>query len=337
MKYNKYTWALLATLGFTMAGCAKFDPIPADQLIVGDDAAWSETMSIADFKQTFDLKDSVFSINYIDTESEVIIKGRVTSTDVAGNIYKYMVIQDTQTGEALKVSVDAGSLSGMLPIGQVVAIRCNGLVLGRYAGAPQLGVRGYRNDNKIREEPGRIPYTLAMKHIQKIGNPDPSKIVIEEMTLKQITELDKYGYFKIVKIKNAYFTGYDSDGKKLNDVVYPFPTDGQGVTTALAKYGQNPTFAPATYDSSKKYNIGFPRSREIADDSGNTTSVSISTSEYARFADRRLPVFGSDNRGDITAIVGWFQDNAAYAGSWQLTIRSLDNPFADLEGFEFPQ
>ena len=157
------------------------------------------------------------------------------------------------------------------------------------------------------------------------------------MTLKQITELDKYGYFKIVKIKNAYFTGKDSDGKALNDEVVPFPTDGQGVTAALAKYGQNPTFAPATYDSSKKYNIGFPRSREIADDSGNTTMVCISTSEYARFADHRLPVFGSDNRGDITAIVGWFKDNEAYDGSWQLTIRSLDNPFADLEGFEFPE
>ena len=118
----------------------------------------------------------------------------------------------------------------MLPLGQVVAIRCNGLILGRYAGAPQLGVRGYRNDNKVREEPGRIPYTLAMTRIQKIGNPDPSKIVIEEMTLKQITELDKYGYFKIVKIKNAYFTGYDSDGEKLGDEVIPFPTDGPAST-----------------------------------------------------------------------------------------------------------
>ena len=95
------------------------------------------------------------------------------------------------------------------------------MVLGRYAAAPQLGVRGYRNDNKIREEPGRIPYTLAMKHIQKIGTPDPSKIVVEEKTLKEITEMDKYGYFKIVKIKDVYFTGYDSDGKKLNDEIFP--------------------------------------------------------------------------------------------------------------------
>lgn len=340
MKQLKYIGAVLFALAMFTACEKEFDAVPEEIATVpeGSAEAWVQTVTIKDLIENFDTKEGLFTIDTIDSPNDIVVRGRIITDDRAGNVYKYFVIQSLEDDHTcLKVSVDAGSLSGMLPLGQVVAIRCNGLVLGRYAGAPQLGVRGYRNDNKIREEPGRIPYTLAMKHIQKIGSPDPSKIAIEEMTLKQITELDKYGYFKIVKIKNAYFTGYDSDGEKLNDEVEPFPSDGQNVTTALAKYGQNPTFAPCTYDSSKKYNIGFPRSREIADDSGNTTSVSISTSEYARFADRRLPVCEPDNRGDITAIVGWFQDNAAYAGSWQLTIRSLDTPFADLEGFEFPE
>lgn len=345
MKQLKYIGAVLLALTMFTACEKEFDAIPEEIATVpeGSAEAWAQTVTIKDLIENFDTKEGLFTIDTIDSPNDLVVRGRIITDDRAGNVYKYFVIQSLEDDHTcLKVSVDAGSLSGMLPIGQVVAIRCNGLVLGRYAGAPQLGVRGYRNDNKIREEPGRIPYTLAMKHIQKIGNPDPSKIVVEEMTLKQITELDKYGYFKIVKIKNAYFTGYyynDQTQKheKLNDEVYPFPTDGQGVTTALAKYALNPTFAPATYDSSKKYNIGFPRSREIADDSGNTTSISISTSEYARFADRRLPVFGPDNRGDITAIVGWFRDDKGDPGSWQLTIRSLDNPFADLEGFEFPE
>lgn len=345
MKQLKYIGAVLLALTMFTACEKEFDAIPEEIATVpeGSAEAWAQTVTIKDLIENFDTKEGLFTIDTIDSPNDIVVRGRIITDDRAGNVYKYFVIQSLEDDHTcLKVSVDAGSLSGMLPIGQVVAIRCNGLVLGRYAGAPQLGVRGYRNDNKVREEPGRIPYTLAMKHIQKIGNPDPSKIVVEEMTLKQITELDKYGYFKIVKIKNAYFTGYyynDQTQKheKLNDEVVPFPTDGQGVTTALAKYALNPTFAPATYDSSKKYNIGFPRSREIADDSGNTTSISISTSEYARFADRRLPVFGSDNRGDITAIVGWFRDKEGNPGSWQLTIRSLDNPFADLEGFEFPE
>ena len=345
MKQLKYIGAVLLALTMFTACEKEFDAVPEEIATVpeGSAEAWAQTVTIKELIENFDTKEGLFTIDTIDSPEDIVVRGRIITDDRAGNVYKYFVIQSLEDDHTcLKVSVDAGSLSGMLPIGQVVAIRCNGLVLGRYAQAPQLGVRGYRNDNKIREEPGRIPYTLAMKHIQKIGNPDPSKIVVEEMTLKQITELDKYGYFKIVKIKNAYFTGYFYNDQiqkheKLNDEVVPFPTDGQGVTTALAKYALNPTFAPATYDSSKKYNIGFPRSREIADDSGNTTSISISTSEYARFADRRLPVFGSDNRGDITAIVGWFKDNEADDGSWQLTIRSLDKPFADLEGFEFPE
>lgn len=339
MKQLKYIGAVLFALAMFTACEKEFDAVPEEIATVpeGSAEAWVQTVTIKDLIENFDTKEGLFTIDTIDSPNDIVVRGRIITDDRAGNVYKYFVIQSLEDDHTcLKVSVDAGSLSGMLPLGQVVAIRCNGLVLGRYAGAPQLGVRGYRNDNKIREEPGRIPYTLAMKHIQKIGSPDPSKIAIEEMTLKQITELDKYGYFKIVKIKNAYFTGY-SEGDKLNDVVTPFPTDGEKVSAVLAEYELNPTFAPCTYSTDKGYNIGFPRSREIADDSGNTTSVSISTSEYARFADRRLPDFGSDNRGDITAIVGWFRDKESNPGSWQLTIRSLDTPFADLEGFKFPE
>ncbi len=340
MKQLKYIGAVLLALTMFTACEKEFDAIPEEIATVPEGSAemWAQTVTIKELIENFDTKAGLFTIDTIDSPNDIVVHGRIITDDRAGNVYKYFIIQSLDDDHTcLKVSVDAGSLSGMLPIGQVVAIRCNGLVLGRYAGAPQLGVRGYRNDNKIREEPGRIPYTLAMKHIQKIGNPDISKIAIEEMTLKQITELDKYGYFKIVKIKDVYFTGKDSDGKTLNDEVIPFPTDGQNVTTTLAKYALNPTFAPCTYDNNRKYNVGFPRSREIADGSGNTTMVCISTSEYARFADRRLPVFGAGNKGTITAIVGWFQDNEAYPGDFQLTIRSLDTPFADLEGFEFPQ
>ena len=300
MRQLKYIGVVFAALMLVTACEKEFDAIPEDFATVpeGSDEAWPQTVTIKDLIENFDTKEGLFTIDTIDSPNDIIVRGRIITDDRAGNVY-------------------AGSLSGMLPLGQVVAIRCNGLVLGRYAAAPQLGVRGYRNDNKIREEPGRIPYTLAMKHIQKIGTPDPSKIV--------------------VKIKDVYFTGYDSDGKKLNDEIFPFPSDGKNVTAALAKYALNPTFAPATYDNNKKYNIGFPRSREIADDSGKTVDVYISTSEYARFADRRIPTPGNGNKGEITAIVGWFQDNEAYDGTWQLTVRSLDKPFADLKGFEFPE
>ena len=201
MKQLKYIGAVLLALTMFTACEKEFDAVPEEIATVpeGSAEAWAQTVTIKELIENFDTKEGLFTIDTIDAEEDIVVRGRIITDDRAGNVYKYFVIQSLEDDHTcLKVSVDAGSLSGMLPIGQVVAIRCNGLVLGRYAQAPQLGVRGYRNDNKIREEPGRIPYTLAMKHIQKIGNPDPSKIVVEEMTLKQVTELDKYGYFKIV-------------------------------------------------------------------------------------------------------------------------------------------
>ena len=171
MRQLKYIGVVFAALMLFTACEKEFDAIPEDFATVpeGSDEAWPQTVTIKDLIENFDTKEGLFTIDTIDSPNDIIVRGRIITDDRAGNVYKYFVIQSLDDDHTcLKVSVDAGSLSGMLPLGQVVAIRCNGLVLGRYAAAPQLGVRGYRNDNKIREEPGRIPYTLAMKHIQKI-------------------------------------------------------------------------------------------------------------------------------------------------------------------------
>ncbi len=345
MKQLRYIAATVASLLLFTACEQHFDRIPDERAVIAEDSpeAWQPTLSILDLIENYDDDNNkgedgagLFTINPIDAPEDVIVRGRIITDDAQGNVYKYIVIQSLDDDRTcLKISIDAGSISGMYPLGQVINVKCNGLIIGHYAGAPQLGVRGYRNDNKIREEPGRIPYTLAMEHIQKIGLPDPDKIVKEKITLKEITQFSpKLDCFKIVEIENVYFTGYNDDGDKLNSEIIPFPTDGQNISSILDKYELNPTFAPSTYSADKGYNIGFPRSREIKDGSG-ATDVYISTSEYARFADHRLPKFGSSNTSTITAIVGWYQDNAKYDGSWQLTIRSLSDlgdGFVDING-----
>ena len=89
-------------------------------------------------------------------------------------------------------------------------------------------------------------------------------------------------------------------------------------------YELNPIFAPSTYSTSKKYNIGYPVSREIKDGTGSSY---ISTSEYANFAETLIPKEGET--GMVTAIVGWFKDKNSADGKIQLTIRAL----SDLNGF----
>lgn len=306
MIQKKYIWAAVALLAIGLSSCAKYDPVPEDKGILteAEADALTPTMSIADFKSTFDVKDSLFTINYVDTESNLYVRGRVITSDESGNIYKYLIIQDTESGDALKVSVDAGSLSGAIPMGQEIIINCKNLVVGRYADMAQLGVETY-NTSKSRIEPGRIPYTEFMTRVQFVGVPDESKILCEEMTIADINARidDETLYGRLVRIKNVHFTGLGDNGEKLKDA--------------------DKIFAPSTYNGT--YNVGYPQSRQIADSNGNVAY--LSTSEYARFADYKLP--SSNVWGDVVAIVGYYKDKAERDGELQLTIRSLD----DLDGF----
>ena len=307
MKKNIYKWALASVVAVAMSGCAKFEPLPENVGVITEaeaDALASNTMSIAEFKTTFDVKDSLFTINYVDTESDLYVRGRVITTDESGNIYKYLVMQDTHTGDALKVSVDAGSLSGAIPMGQEIMINCKGLVMGRYADMVQLGVETY-NTSKSRIEPGRIPYTDFMARVQFVGVPDVNKIICETMTIAELDSLidDATLYGRLVRINNVHFTGLGDDGEKLKEA--------------------DKIFAPSTYNGT--YNVGYPQARQIADASNKVAY--ISTSEYARFADTKLPA--SNVWGDVVAIVGYYKDKADRDGELQLTIRSL----GDLDGF----
>ena len=306
MIQKRYIWAVVAVLAMGMSSCAKFEPVPENKGILteAEADALSPMMSIAEFKTTYDIKDSLFTINYVDTESDIYVRGRVITTDESGNIYKYLVMQDTHTGDALKVSVDAGSLSGAIPMGQEIIINCKNLVVGRYANMAQLGVETY-NVSKSRVEPGRIPYTEFMSRVQFVGVPDESKILCEEMTIADINARidDETLYGRLVRIKDVHFTGLGDDGEKLKDA--------------------DKIFAPSTYNGT--YNVGYPQARQIADASNNVAY--LSTSEYARFADYKLPA--TDVWGDVVAIVGYYKDKVDRDGELQLTIRSLE----DLDGF----
>ena len=272
---------------------------------------------------------NLFTLNPIEGPQDIYIKGRIISADTASNIYKYFVLEDLNTRQSLKVSIDAGSLSGVFPLGQVVAVKCNGLMMGRYAEMPQLGVYSFRNDDKTRYEPGRIPYSMVYDHFQRIGLPDKSKVTIPHdavLTMAEIATLDSTWYGRLIKIENVEFTWKnDRDADLMTGVV--------SLRRSIEKTGNvnahqlSPVFAPSTYDMSKKYNIGYPMSREVSDGTG---TLYISTSEYAHFAETFIPKKGSV--GTVTAILGWFHDkNDNYGGKYQLTIRSLD----DLEGFEY--
>ncbi|MDD3478989.1 MAG: DUF5689 domain-containing protein [Paludibacteraceae bacterium] len=273
----------------------------------------------------------LFSVEDIDTN--VVIVGRIISTDVPGNIYKNLYIQDCANPDyAIKIGIDAGSVGGLFPIGQKIALKLKGLAIGKYAKMPQIGVPYYNNGKegmddagKVGWEIGRIPTDIFKNHVQVIGQPNKSKIVVKEMTVAEIkaTASDYKSIAlltsRLVRIKNITFVAktWDTYGA-LQDLSGNYDCSGDG--------GAN-TFAPTTNG------IGYPQSRCFTVDFQSDSTVvadnclAIGTSEFAKFACAPLPT--SEYKGTVEGMLSYYHDNGKYAAVtnkvWSLTLNGLES------------
>ena len=75
--------------------------------------------------------------------SDIIIAGRVVSNDMAGNVFKNIVLQD-ETG-ALTVSINGYDLYKTYQQGQQIVVNLTGLKIGGYNGLLQVGGEGVYN------------------------------------------------------------------------------------------------------------------------------------------------------------------------------------------------
>ena len=279
----------------------------------------------------------LFSIDTIaKREKPIYIRGRVTTDDQGGNFYKTLCIQQMEEGkqQALRISVDAGSASGLYPRGQEILIRVDGLAIGRYSNQPQLCLPSYNNNvyayyanEKIGWAPGRIPAAIFKEHTQCIGLPDVKELVYEELEVKTFNDIldikkarEMDGW--LVRLKNMRYTGEYEKGNKCE------PGDPETNSNANV-------FAPTTN------NLNYPQSRIIASSIDQTTNVS--TSEYAKFAHFYLP--GADQNGvancgdyvgDVEGILGFYLDKpkTVTEDMWAISICDLDDLklYKDLDG-----
>lgn len=262
------------------------------------------------------------------TGNGIYIRGRITTDDYGGNFYKALCIQQVVNGEqqALRIGVDASSVSGMYPLGQEILIRCNGLAIGRYADQPQLCVPAYNNNihannasQKIGWAPGRIPWEQFQTIVNRIGRPDTSRLYYEELTIADFqaitAEADMRKWdAKLVRIRNVWFTGEYENNGSFAQLTTGNPEDDTNANV----------FAPTTT------NIGYPQSRVITD---GTAKTLVSNSEYCKHAAYYIPgadANGVNNcpryKGTITGILGQYRDNARYAHDiydWSISLRDI--------------
>ena len=275
----------------------------------------------------------LFSIDTIPvSDTPIYIRGRVTTDDYAGNFYKTLCIQQVfvngndTTQQALRLSVDAGSIGGLYQLGQEILIRVDGLAIGRYANQIQLCLPSYNNNiyaNKAEEKvgwaSGRIPIAIFKARTQCIGMPDKEKLYYETLNITDFTSIKSNLLLearkwdaKLIRIENVHFTGqYENNGT---------PTDCSSGDPETDKNAN--VFAPTTE------NLNYPQSRVIKDAQDNWTLVS--TSEYAKYAHFYLPA--KNYWGDVVGILGFYYDNGLKydryppeASDWSISLRSVDD------------
>ena len=132
--------------------------------------------SIKDLKELY--KNGPYEIN-----TNIWIKGQVISTDITGNIYREMYIQDETGG--IDVKIGKSSLYSEYLLGQWIYVSCSNLILGAYNGMPQLGLEA--DDTTTNEYDTSYIDVQAVidDHIFKGPYDDPVKpLVVNEQDIK---------------------------------------------------------------------------------------------------------------------------------------------------------
>lgn len=198
--------------------------------------------------------------------NDIIISGRVISSDEAGNIYQNLVIRD-ESGEALTIAVKTSTswkLYNSCRYGADIVVNLTGLKVGGYNSLFQAGDEGTYNN---------APSMTFMStddfksHMEANGLGDPSKVDTIEVTLDQLATakttvegLQKW-QSQLVRIKDVYFK----------------------------EAGQ--PFADPSQNNTNRY-VSNAEGRELI----------VRNSSHSNFASQLLP----QGYGDITGILSYF-------------------------------
>lgn len=208
MKLYKSLFALAGTclLGGAMVSCDDdFDRPP----VVIPEATYEVNTPIADFKELYWQYASGTEFVQIPLNADgdsIIIGGHIVSTDVTGNMYKQMVVED-ESG-AILIGVNADLNEGRFKYGEEVRVNLTGLYVGNYNGLMQIGM-------PYNGSIGRIDEEIINLHAQCNGLPDPAAVntlIIDtdiatvNSWAKNQADLRKY-MSTLIRLKDVHFEG----------------------------------------------------------------------------------------------------------------------------------
>ena len=236
---------------FVVVGCAdNFDRPPIEAPVAANADKVNTTIYDLKYKYWDDARNYIDTIGQTDDGEDIIIKGRVVSSDETGNIYKSLVIQDETA--ALALSINQSSLYTTYRVGQEIVINATGMYIGKYNGLQQLGYpEWYAAGNAW--EATFMALELFQEHAEINGFPQVSKVDTLAVSLGSLPS-DPAGLCQ-----------WQSQLVRLDDVTF---TEADG--TAVFSGDDAST------------------NRTLQDLNGNT--IIVRNSNYADFRSEKLPV-----------------------------------------------
>lgn len=292
MKFTKYSFIALA-----LASASLFSACQTDYDESGLDnpvATLEANTSIADVKAMLADKSSIrIPMKDEATSTPYVIKGRVISSDISGNIFKTLVIQDETA--ALNFSINGASLYTNYREGQEVLVNLTDLWGGLYHDLICIGA-GYNEYGSL--VTSRMSPAIFKEHTQLNGLPDETTLYIPYGAQ---APADKP--YCIVFNSFSELPSAGADLWNLQSQLVEFPN------VRFADGGKAPY-------AIKDENV----SRNILDATG--ALLALRNSGKSNFFNTMLP----EGTGTVRGILSY------YNGAWQLLIRDLDDVIFDGKG-----
>ena len=305
---------------------------PEEQYIYTDEDFGGKFTSIADLKK-------MYVNGPVKVKGRCVIKGQVTTSDQAGNLYKSFYIQDETAG--IEVKIGKNGLYNEYKLGQWIYVDCTDLTVGDYNGMINLGYEDPTNEY----ETSYLEHAYIIdSHVFKGAYADPVEpVVVSEADLLKDVNMGRLVTIKDLKYDNHVFilAYVDPNGDRMdytNNGIFidEEGPDNYGVTTWACsetkwkEYLNSGIFdnvgdvAGGTVADLKNpdgtYNIGSMAYSVSQYFTMGSTGVQVRSSGYARFADTEIP----EEILDGTATVSFTGILTKYKGEAQFTLIDLN-------------
>ncbi len=332
----------IAALLAGMTACEEFQPVFTGEYDAPEynkpvDMGSRVNTTIAQIKDMYTANKGPVTI-----QGNVVIGGRVTTSDKVGNIYKSLYIQDETAG--IEIKIGKNGLYNEYKPGQWLYVVCDGLTVGDYNGMIQIG---YSDPTGEYETAYMEHQYIIDNHVFKGPQGDPVEpVVIGENDLRKKENLGRLVTIRDLTYDNAIFLliyvnpNLSGEAKKAatnrifidEEVGHNWGVDTWAMSETLFKsYLEAGNFDNAELqDGSKRvkdfkrpdgsYAIGTTAYSVSQYFKMGSKSVQVRSSGFARFSDVKIDadVVAGTKKIDFTGIL------TEYDGSSQFTLIDLN-------------